>query len=304
LASKARHLGVAFHGNRLLIAEVEYTKPAQVTVLDEGECGVDFIRSGVDPSNGTEVGTLAGELEMLAKRNNVQAQEISFALPSSALFITTIPVDPSLKKDDLTSYLQWELQQYFPDATPKSFVTDSHPLPTSGKDAISTFLVSLRRGVAGFLQRVTAELQLKLRIIDVAHFSVEKTLLANYPEVKKQTVALFGLHQGSLDASLVHKNELVHYRGFRDASLDGGRAIGQYLQDVRQTADGLKPSAVYLYGSAVGGDLVTAARKQSGVQAAALNAFRNLGAAPELDKNLTNEGHRFAAAIGVALRKE
>ncbi len=304
MASPIRHLGIAFRGKKLSLAEIELSKSPQVLALDEGECAVDFSDPATNPEMHAEIGAVAGEIEALAQKNGVQAQAISFALPSSALFINSIPVDTSLKNDALTALLQWELQQYFPDMTPRTFVTDSHLFPVKSKDAVPTLLVAVRRGSVAFLQRVCAELKLKLHVVDVDHFSVEKTLLANYPEVKKETVALFGLYEGSLAASILHKRELVHYRHFRDASLENATTAGAYLKELRQTHEEMKPNAAYLYGTAVAPDGATSLRQHVGVQTTPLNVFRKLTAVPGVDKGLLKESYRFAAAIGVALRKE
>ena len=184
-----QHLGISFCDNRIQLAEIDHTKKSAVTVLAEQDSPVDFVSEGASLSASHDgVNTLASALKSMFQKSKASAGHISFALPTNPLFINTIPVDPSLKDEELKEYLKWEVRQYFPDAGATEFINDAHEIPAKDKDARKTFVVSVRRGMVGFLQKVTAQLNLKLQIIDIDHFSSEKTLIANYPEHKKDVV--------------------------------------------------------------------------------------------------------------------
>lgn len=299
-----RSLGVSFYDNRIQLAEVEHGKKPSVTALAEQDSTVNFVNEGAELSGDhPKVSALATELANLLQQTGSSAQQVSYALPSNPLFIHTLPVDPTLKDDDLKQYLRWELQQYFPEAGPKDFITDAHVIPSKEKDARRTFMVSVRRGMVAFLQKVTTKLNLKLHIVDIDHFSTEKTLKSNYPELKKETVALFGVHAAGLDASIVKNHEMVDYRRYTRPSDSLGKTIAQYLNYIKQKDGSQKIAGVYLHGSRVPTDALAALQSETGIQAFSIDAFRKLTTTEGLNQSLTNESHRFAAAIGVALRE-
>lgn len=299
-----RYLGVSFYDNRFQLAEVEHGKTPSVTLLAEQESSLDFAADGAHlTADHPKVSMVATEITNLLQQTGATAQQISYALPTNPLFINTIPVDPSLKDDDLKEFLRWELQQYFPDAGPKAFITDAHVIPSKEKDARRTFMVSVQRGIIAFLQKVTAELKLKLHIIDIDHFSTEKTLVTNYPEIEKEVVALLGVGAAGVDASIVKNHEMVDYRSYAtNSSTTLGKTIAHYLNYIKQKDGTQKVAGLYLHGSRVPSDALTALRSETGVQAFSINAFRKLSAASALDKAFVKESHRFAAAIGLALR--
>lgn len=299
-----RFLGVSFYDHRLQLAEVELGKKPIVHALAEEETTVDLSTDAASLSaNHPKVASLASEISALITRTNASANDISFTLPTNSSFITTMPVDPSLKDDALKEYVKWEVRQYFPDAGPKDFITDAYVLPSKQKDARLMFVVAVRRGMVAFLQKVASQLQLSLHIVDIDHFSTEKTLIANYPEIKKETVALVGVQHAGIDASLVKNHEMVDYRGYAgDQTSSLGSTIAQYLQYVKQKDEVGSLACIYLHGNHVPTDILPTLGSETGIETVLLNAFHTLTAAESVDKTLAAESHRFAAAIGVALR--
>jgi Tfp pilus assembly PilM family ATPase len=299
-----RILGVSFGNNRLQFADVEVGKKPSVHALAEQETTLDVAAEAVQLSaDHPKVTSLASEISALITKTNATAKDISITLPARASFLLTLPVDPSLKDDELKEHLRWEVQQYFPDAGPKDFVIDSYVLPSKQKDARQTFVAAVPRGVVAFVQKLASLLELSLHIIDIDHFSTEKTLLANYPDLKKQTVALIGVQGSRVDASMVKGREMVDYRGYAlDEPSALGTTIAQYLEYVKQEEEDNTVACIYLHGSHVPTDALADLNAETGIETVALNAFHKLTAAESVDPALAAESHRFAAAIGVALR--
>lgn len=298
------YVGVSFLKGKIQLAEIEHTKKQIVTVLAERDTTMDFGKVGGNLSaEHPQVGSLTRELRDVMRQHKVAAEYISFALPPDPVFINIIPVDASLSGQELARYLQWEVDQYFPKATPKEFIIDSHGLPLENTKAQQTFMVAVRRGMAAFLQKVVGSLGMQLNIIDIDQFSTEKTLLTNYPEILDHDIALFGLRSRGVDASLIHNGEMTDYRAFLyDGESDPTKPILNYLKYLKQRA-GSSPEAMLLYGIDVGQDLVTSLRTASGIkQTLPLNAFRKIIAGEKLHKPFVKESYRFAAAIGLALR--
>ena len=300
-----RHLGISFFNGRIQLAEIEHGKKTNVTVLAEGNTSVDLVEAGVHLSaDHPQVATLSGELGDLIKRNKVSSKAISYAIPADPAFINIVPLSPTLKGPALQQYLQWELKQYFPDAEPKDFIVDSHPLPLGDSAAKPGFVVAVRRGMVAFLQKVTNDLKMQLQIIDIDHLSSEKTISFNYPEISGHPAALFCLSMTGMIASIVRNGEIVDYR-FYKAEIPGDmiKTIVSYLKHLGQAEPTLKPEVLFLYGKSTPPDLLKKIQSETDTQTLLVNSLRKLTVSGKVFQQFTKESSRFAPAIGLGLRK-
>ncbi len=300
-----RNLGLSFLKGSIQAAEVEHGKQVQLTGLAEHESCIDFgqIGSQLKPTY-PQLPEFVAELKDLIRVNKFSPDFISYALPPDPVFVNMIPADPTLKGAELNGYLQWEMEQYYPATPAREFIIDSHALRVPKGATQQLFMVSVRKGMVGFIQKVTADLRLKLNIIDIDQFSTEKTVLFNYPEVLDHPVVLFGVRFGFVDASLVHKGEMSDYRAFRSES-DAGikKAVHQYLQYLKQKDVPETPAALLLYGYDIPQKLILELRTETHIkQTLAINACRKLPMTANVAKPFVQESYRFAAAIGLALR--
>jgi Tfp pilus assembly PilM family ATPase len=300
-----RHLGLSFLKGRIQAAEIEHGKHVQLTGLAERDSTLDLSQVGSQLSaTHPQLPTFVSEVKELLNENKFLAGIISYALPPDPVFINMIPADPSLKGPELNEYLQWEMEQYYPGTSPKEFIIDSHALRGAKGSSKELFMVSVRKSTVGFIQKVTADLRLKLNIIDIDQFSTEKTLLFNYPEVLDHPIVLFGVRYGYVDASLVHKGEMSDYRSFRsNADSDVKKSIHEYLKYLKEKDVQESPAALLLHGSDIAQSLILELRKETGIkQTLAMNSCRKLPTSGKVSKPLLQESYRFAAAIGLALR--
>jgi Tfp pilus assembly PilM family ATPase len=299
------YIGVSFLQGKIQLAEVEHKKKKlTVTVLAERDTAIDFAQTGANLSaTHSQLGIFISEMKSLLKQQKVTAQDISFALPPDPMFINIIPVDPGLKGKDLSQYLQWEMNQYFPAATSKDFIIGADGLPLESKTAQQTFMVAVRRGIAAFLQKAVSGLKMNLNIIDIDQFSTEKTLITNYPEILDHEIVLFGLRKNGVDASLIHNGAMTDYRAFHyNGETNPAKPIMVYLKYLKQK-DTDTPAAILLHGIDIAQEFVVSLRTITGIkQTLAMNSFRKIRASDNLSKPFIKESYRFAAAIGLALR--
>jgi Tfp pilus assembly PilM family ATPase len=299
------NVGVSFLRGKIQLAEVEHKKRKTiVTVLTERDTTLDFAQAGGTLSfDHPQLSMFVRELREMMKQHKISTEFISFALPPNPLFINIIPVDPVLNGKDLSQYLQWEVDQYYPNASPKEFVIDSHGLPIESAGAQQTFMVAVHRGMVAFLQKAVSGLKMKLNIIDIDQFSTEKTLITNYPEILEHDIALIGLRTTGIDASLIHNGQMTDYRSFHyNGEPFPDKYILEYLKYLKQKDDST-PAALLLHGIDIGKGLVMSLRTRTGIkQTLALNPFRKLVAKKNLNPLFMKEGYRFSAAIGLALR--
>lgn len=301
----SRYIGISFFQGNLQLAEVEHGKKPTVLVLGERRTSLDFASASTNLSaDHPQLFTFVYELEDLMKGSKASSKQISFALPTDPLFINIIPVDATLKGPELSAGVQWELEQYYPDTPIKEFIVDSHPLPWGDKDMKQMFVVAVRRGMVAFFKKVTAELRLQMKLVDIDHFSTEKSLRLNYPEWQKEIIALFGVRNGRVDASYVLEGEMADYRSFVTASeSDVPKAVTSYLKFLKQK-DGVKsPGKILLHGAGVSKDIIPQIKRETNTETISLDALRHLSPSKKIQETFAKESSRFAAAIGLALRE-
>lgn len=304
MKSNNRHIGVSFIRGQLQLAEIEHGKKMELIALGERESSMDFGTSAVNlHADHPQLATFIYELEELMKQQKVGAKSISFAIPTDPVFVNLIPVDAHLEKADLSSHLQWELEQYYPDTPAKEFILDSHALPSESLDVQNRFMVAVQRGLVGFLQKAASELRLKLNILDIDHFSTEKTLRHNYPEVHNKIVALCGVQYGHLDASIVASGELIDYRAFPLQTQEQVKdAIAGFLKHLKEREPDHQPGALFIHGANLAKETLNELKAEARIQVLQLNALKKLPASKKLYEPFVKENSRFAAAIGLALR--
>jgi Tfp pilus assembly PilM family ATPase len=299
------YIGVSFLKEQIQLAVIEHKrKKRTVTVLAERDTVIDFAQAGASLSAAhPQLGTFVSELRSMIKLQKVTAEMISFALPPDPMFINIIPVDPALQGKNLSQYLQWEMNQYFPAASQKEFFIGADSLPLESKTAQQTFMVAIRRGIAAFLQKAVAGLKMTLNIIDIDQFSTEKTLITNYPEILDHEIVLFGLRKNGVDASLIHEGAMTDYRAFHyNGDSNPTKPIMEYLKYLKQK-DIDTPAAILLHGVDIAQDFVVSLRTTTGVkQTLAMNSLRKIQVSDKLSRPFMKENYRFAAAIGLALR--
>ncbi len=300
-----RCIGVSFFQGRMQVAEIEHGKKPLVTCLAEHDSSIDFSEVGASLSpTHPQLSTFVAELREVLNDHKMEGELLSFALPPEPVFINIIPVDPSLTGKELQRHLQWEVQHYQPETNPATLVIDTHRLPLENSGAQQSFMVAVRKPLAAFLSKAATSLKRKMHIIDIDQFSTEKTLITNYPEILEHDIVLFGLRFHGIDASLIHNGQMTDYRRyFYDNIADPKHPIESYLRYVKERYQANQPAGVLLHGIGIDHELVISLRTQTGLkQTVALNALRKIKTTSKVYEPFMQESHRFAAAIGLALR--
>lgn len=298
-----RHAGVSFLNGQIQIAEIEHGKKLTVTALGERATSIDFADvNGTLSQAHPSLSAFAGELGGLLKQEKIEAEFISFALPTEPVFINVIPVDATLEGAELASHLQWELEQFEPHIPAKDCIISAQPLPGGDGETRNVFVVSVHRGTVGFLKKAASGLKSKLKFVDVDHFSSEKSLRFNYPELKEKVVMLIGLRRGRIDASLVLGGEVRDYRGYvTPGPQEVKTASGRYLESMKEQGNEM-PAKVILHGIDATYGIISLIQQEIGIETLPLDAVRKLSPSKALREAYGSESSRFAAAIGLALR--
>jgi Tfp pilus assembly PilM family ATPase len=297
-----RKVGVSFTNGKFQLAEIEHSKKTTVTALGEAETAVDFANEGKTLSaNHPKLRGFVGELSSLIKSLKVEAETISFALPTQMLFLTIVPNDEALEGETLKEYVNWEIGNYLEDdPNSKEIIVNSTPLQSPLGGIKQMLIVSLKRSTVGFIQKVCAELGMKRDKVEIDHLSVEKSIVFNYPEVKGYPAALVGVKSNYIDASLLVGGETIDYRNY--AGSDVRKAVLDYVKYLNERDSAQSPAALFLYGLDVPADLRQQLRKEADVQVVQMNILRKLTPPKKIDKNYLKVNPQFAAAVGLALR--
>jgi len=299
------YVGISFYKGQIQLAELDHGKKKTVTALNERSSAVDLSHDVKFSADHPQLHTFIYELEEMLKVNKVHSKTVSFALPTEPLLMSVIPLDSSLQGPGLASHLQWEFEQYYPDVPIKDYVVSAYPVPGSTKGVKQAFLVGVQRGTIAFLKRAAAELRLQVYLIDIDHFSVEKTLRHCHPEFMNDDIILIGVRGNGIDASMVSQGQYVDYRAYTMQQTDDLKnSIAEYRQYLEQK-DGIEAfSKIVLYGFDVTAQMVSQIQRETGISTMALDAMRNLTPSKRIDEAFVSDSSRFSAAIGLALRTQ
>jgi Tfp pilus assembly PilM family ATPase len=279
--------------------EVEHVGPTK-TLLAMDEFPSPFTKN-TGPTE-DEIHRLAAALGLYIKANDVKSRRVSVALDTSNLFLNTIPVDAGLSQEQMNEHLNWELSQYFPETPPAEFITDVHVLTENETHQWSEILsVSVRRSQTNGIRKAVEMLGLSLHIVDVDHFSAETALRMNYPDTNAKYLAMVGVKQHRLDVSLIRKGKMESYSYYLvNSDAEIVKRIGTLSRETRGIF------SIISYGPHLEKDLLVEIRRGSSMLVEALNPLRHLRISSKLKlgENLTGPSYRFAAAVGVALRRD
>ena len=142
---------------------------------------------------------------------------------------------------------------------------------------------------------------LELHIVDADHFAADTALRVNYPDTYRKYIALAGIKENRIDISLVRNGSLESYRY---VIVNSNQQIIQAIAALARRSPGIH--SITAYGPYLDRELLTQIRRGSPILVEALNPFRHVDVADSLRlaENLSVPSYRFAAAVGVALRRD
>ena len=240
---------------------------------------------------------------LLAKRKTIfkKVHKVSIALDSSSVFMHLFPMDSSLNQVEQNVHVQWELSNFIPAFNPKEYINDVHVLRTHAQEhVLDMFVVSTQKLNIFRMQELLRENKYELHIVDTNHLCGQYSLLVNYPEVKASNVVLSAVGQKRVDIGILRHGRLHDYHYCLCSSPeDAVRSIEEYMVEHRD-------HGLYMYGNGMISDVMNELSKHSEITATKLNPFRRLPISSSFREfnMFVGQEHRFAACIGVALRKE
>lgn len=269
--------------------------------IDEWPAGFPAsVYDDADPGGACRM--LTGAVRAFLQKHQFQAGRASVALDSTMVFLTTLPAARGFDRAAVDERFAWELSQFFPGTPPSAFVSDVHVMAnSSAQDFDEVMAAAIRKPLARGIEQALREAGLRVEIIDVDQFSADVALRENYPDAYSRLILLAGIKERRLDLSLLRNGVLESYRYHVLASrADAVQLLGTLSRE------GAGLTSVVAFGPALDNELLVKLRHTSAVVVESLNPLRHVAVADSVQPAdyLTSPSYRFAAAIGVALRRD
>jgi Tfp pilus assembly PilM family ATPase len=292
-------IGVSISDGGVQAVELERSG-ASTTLLAIDEWENAFL--GRTSSGPAEAKQFAKRLAKFMSDNKSRATKVSVAIDTAHLFLNSLPIAEGLTRNEINDHVKWELAQYYPAVDPNEFITDVHVLTERVSGPFNEALsVSLRRDDAAAVKKTIIAMGLELHIVDADHFAADTALRVNYPDTYRKYIALAGIKENRLDISLVRNGSLESYRY---VVVNSNQEIIQGIAALARKSPGIH--SITAYGPFLDRDLLTQVRRGSPILVEAMNPFRHIDVSDNLRlaDNLSVPSYRFAAAVGVALRRD
>jgi len=292
-------LGLSFSDGGVQAAVIEQDGPSN-TLLAIDEWSNTLPLSDEDRGDG--ITRFVECLYAFMRVNRVRAKTVAVALDTSQLFVNTVPIEEGVSRLERNDQLHWELSQYEPAALQQNYITDVHVLSENPAERWTNVLsVSVRRDDAYLIQKALARLDLNLSVVDVDHFSADNALRINYPDSQRKYLALVGIKENRLDISLVRNGTLEAYSY---CTVSTNAEITEQIGHLSRQTAGLR--SITAYGTYLDPELLVQIRRGSSLLVEALNPLRHVRVSTtlRLADHLSVPTYRFAAAVGVALRRD
>jgi hypothetical protein len=297
---------IQFAGKKILAVEmVHHENEFELISLTEGEASKDYsvLLTSVPKEDAHLTKTLQDDIKSIRKHDDIDAPNISFCLDSRWAFIHSFPLDDKLSESERADQIDWEFSNYLTSPSREHYVTGIATLEQLPDRQASFILAACaRRELVALLHNAASHIGLHLSVIDVDHFGAEHTLRWNYPEIQQEDVFLFGVKSNRLDASRLQNGRPVRYRYGRITS---GYVSHPLLDQFLMTGSNGKPAATraYVYGEQDGTPTLPQLSRGNAPSVELLNPLRRVSLPRRLRRLDAASTHRYAPAIGLAMRE-
>lgn len=295
-----RIVGISITGTS--VHAVEVSKTGVVSTLHAIDEWENPFAPGPDEVDPQALELLTEYLAAFIKSNQVKSTHASIALDSSSLFIHRLPVEENSSDTVIREQIRWEVEQYFPGVPAADFISDYHRMARFPSVRLNEVLsVTIRRKTAQGLERTLRNVGLRLHVLDADQFSAETTFRQNYPDALRRHVALVGIKGHRIDTTILKNGNMESYSCVPAQNLDD---ISERIASLSRDHAGVL--SIVVFGPALNAELLTRIRRGATILVEALNPLRNVNIANTLrvGEHLSSPSYRFAAVLGVALRRD
>ena len=291
-----RYLAFIIESRHITAVEIAHSpKGKTLTAAGSFDSEIDFD----SPEVYGEVGSagrekiFVKEIQSFIKRIGAGAHFFSFGLNTRMAMLQQIPVEASLTDEEFNVHLRWELQNYFPNASPEQYVVQPYALVgDNGVAGSNAMIISVKKSFVNFLNNVCQEMHGSMHILDIDQFCAEGAILYNYPHLAQKRTAVIGVDEETLDAGLLVNGKNSDIRTMRWNRRDLS-SIGKYAREKGA-------EVIYLHGRIVSQKMVDLLKEISPIDVEMADPFRKV-ALPATIKNVDEIKMRrqeYTAAVG------
>jgi Tfp pilus assembly PilM family ATPase len=243
--------------------------------------------------------TLVKEIQAFMKTIGAGAHFFSFGLNSKMAMVQSIPIEQSLTDEEFNVHLQWELQNFYPDANPEQFIIMPYALVNdAGEPDSRAMIVAVRKSFLNFLNGVCEKLNGSLHIVDIDHFCAENCITFSSPHIASKRTAVIGIDEETFDASLLIGGKNSHIQTIQRNG-DDFSAIDQYARE--RNVD-----AIYVHGRIITPEMVEQLQQFTSYPVELSDPFRKVALPATLInlEEIKTKRQEYTAAVGLAVREE
>lgn len=243
--------------------------------------------------------TFVKEIQTFMKKIAAGAHYFSFGLNSKMAMVQSIPIDQSLTDDEFNVHLQWELQNFYPEANPEQYVIMPYALvDDEGKPGNNAMIISVRKSFLNFLNGVSEKLHGSLHVVDVDHFCAESCLTFSFPHIATKRTVVIGVDEETLDASLLIMGKNAHIQTIKWNGSDYS-VIDKYAREHNA-------EVIYLHGRIVTPLMVEQLKQFTPYPVELTDPFRKVALPATLTnvEEIKEKRQEYTAAVGLAIREE
>lgn len=243
-------------------------------------------------------------LQKAAASSIFSDKKVNLAIDSVLTYILKIPVDPTLHPQELKDHLFWEFEQHFINEKPENYAISFHPNLASDGTFDSIIFLSIQKVLLNFFKHLFEDINVKVKITDVDHFSVETICKVVYPEFNQSNNFLISLKENCFDISLVQNGFLSSYRKVTFKNED--EILNYFEKEFVPVMKSMKNKIgkIYMWGEKLRRGFISDLDSIAPIEIVLINPFRYF----IINKKVLNSPvyenlHEFAPACGIALRK-
>lgn len=249
---------------------------------------------------------LLNALEKSVKSGLFKDRKINISIDSRLTYVLKIPVEANLHPQELKEHLIWEFQQHFINEKHEDYLLSFHPIQLKNQEKFnSLILLVIKKTLLNFYKHIFEDLQLKIKVTDIDHFSAETICKFSYPEFEKSYNFLISVKDSCLDVSFFISGEVFSYRKIKFK--ENQEIINFFEKDISPTIKTMKQKIgkIYIWGENVKQRLVDELNSIVPVEVVLINPFRKF----IINKAVLNSPvyenlHEFTPACGIALRNK
>lgn len=233
--------------------------------------------------------------------------KIGISLDSSFAFFNIIPIDFSESVSNISSWILWDLSNYFPDNY-KNHKVNYYKLNNKkfNSRVRDTLIVSFDKNILQVLVKIFHSGRLKFQIFDIDHFAAEKYMQIFFKENLNETsFTIIGCKKNHIDISVYNKDGLLYYDYliFKDSGYK--TKLKNKIRKISKTVNDSPVTGSIIYGEDYSEDVYNylsgGFRETKFFFPDPLTEFKKQDHLKSSDK-FKNEGNKFLPLFGLALK--